>query len=485
VFYRDTNLTEHHDLSSEDTGNGIKFENLDTGGSKLVMYENGSLDKFYLPFGNYSVTTEYLTEEFGLNMEYEFSDTVWIRPEEKWYTFELNKENDFSTEISIIDEPKTPLSTAELHKKVFTIKVENKGNTYSVVDLDIEGVPTGWYVRLSNYTIPLDYFGTHIKETVTVDITIPKDAYADNSITLRAIPRGDTSNFDSLTLTVKTPPIYGFELDYDKDLDRGIDYNETMSFLMDIEKTGNAADELYIQFHNVPVTWNVSIPEAFTDQPVNEIKYQENIRAYLLKMDQEAQNSNLTIQVKTPERPEFAVDNEVNVLVKAWSANKPDLEYTQKIDVSIRDPDIIIKNIKFENANLKDGTNVTIKANLKNKEQLVEEVNVSLYISDVLIENKTIVNLEEGSTETVEFFWKVAKYNLTDGRGRTFKFKVVVNGDERVKESDFDNNQISVRKFIGEEPEPEEINLRPYLALLSLLIILIIIYAVYRWRKKI
>ncbi len=485
VFYRDTNLTEFHDLSSEDTGNGIKFENLDTGGSKLVMYENGSLDKFYLPYGNYTVSTEYLTEEFGLNMEYELSDTVWIRPEEKWYTFELNKENDFKLEISAIGESEIQLSTADIHRNVFTLKVENKGNTYSVVDLELQDVPAGWYVQLSNYTIPLDYFGTHIKEIVTVDITIPKEAYANNKITIRAIPRGDTSNFKSVTLTVKTPPIYGFDLKYKEDLDRGIGYNETQSFLMNIKKTGNAVDDLYIQFHNVPVTWNVSIPEAFTDKPVNDIKYQENIRAYILKMDQKTEKSNLTIQVKTPEKPEFAIDKEVKVLVKAWSGNKPDIEHTQQIDVSIRNPDIIIKNIKFENANLKEGTNVTIKATLQNKAKLVERVNVSLYISDVLIENKTVKDFDEDSTKNVEFFWKVAKYNLTDGRGRTFKFKVVVNGDKSVDETDFDNNQISVRKLIGEEPKPEEINIRPYLALLSLLIILIIIYAIYRWRKRI
>jgi asparagine N-glycosylation enzyme membrane subunit Stt3 len=492
VYYRDSNLTEVHELDSIDTGTGIRFENLDTAGAKIVLYRgNGSLDSLYLPHGNYSVSSELLSEEFGLSMEYTMTETVWIRPEVRWYTFELNKENDYSFELSIVGETEIELRTADRHLNVFSLKLENIGNIYNTIDIFARDVPSGWYVHFNKNTIPLDFAGKFKRETINVDITIPVEANAENDINIEAEARGNPQQYrESLTLKIKTPAIYGFDIDYGIDKDIGMEYNDTLTFSADITKTGNAADDLYFKFYNVPSTWNVSILESEgggTAEP--EVEYQTDIQAYLLKIPQEVSTKNLTIQVRSPDILNSTMNDQLNLLINAWSGNRPELEYTEQIDISIRQPDIIIKNIKFKNEDLKEGTNVTVQAVIENHYRFIESVNLSLYINDVLVENITINNLEEyhpgDPKRTVDFYWQVARYNLTDNRGRSFKFKIIANGDEAIIESNFENNRFIIRQLIGEKPEPEEFNWRPIIAVLSLLIIFVAIYAIYRWRKRI
>ena len=193
----------------------------------------------------------------------------------------------------------------------------------------------------------------------------------------------------------------------------------------------------------------------------------------------------MTLQIRSPTEENATLDEAILIKVQAWSVNKRELEYNDYIDVAVRNPDIIVKNIKFDNQDLLDGTNVNITAVIENKDCYIDQVNISLYINDVLYENKTVLDLAEDSTENIEFNWQVEKYNLTNNRGRSYKFRIVANGDETVVESSYDNNRQSVRQFIGEEPPEEEINLRWLWALLSLLIIFLAIYIIYRWRKRI
>jgi hypothetical protein len=122
---------------------------------------------------------------------------------------------------------------------------------------------------------------------------------------------------------------------------------------------------------------------------------------------------------------------------------------------------------------------------MENKHRYVEDLVVSLYINDVWIENKTITEISEDSKESVEFYWQVAKYNLTEERGRTFKFRIVANVDETTSELNFENNRVFTEQLIGEKSEPEPFNWRPVYFLLSVLISLLVFYGIYRWRRKI
>ncbi len=487
VFYRDSELREIYDLDSQETGNGLKFENLETGGSKIVLYRGqGTIDSMYLPYGNYTVTTEFLTDEQGISVDYSLSDTVWIRPEISWYTFELNKENDYNIELKIVGEQVVELRTADIHEKVYKVTVTNKGNTYNVVDLFAENVPKGWYVHLSNSTIPLDIVGKYSKVNITIDITIPVFAFAENTITLKGEPRGNPASAKSVTLNVNTPASYDFEVKYEDDVDRGIGFNDTITLKMDVTKKGNAADDIYFKFYNYQRTWNVSIKEAWdNNNAAGGVDYKQDIDSFAVIMNQEETKKSVTLQIRSPEQRNASFGEVAVILVRTFSNNKPEIEFTKQIQIKIRNPDIVLKDVNFRNDNLKDGTNVTIQATASLKDKYLPAVNFSLYVNDIWVENKTVYNVLEDEDTVAEFYWQVERYNLTNERGRKFKIKVVVNNDESVVETNYENNKIIVNKLIGELEPEEEFNWRPVYAVLTAVIMIFVVYGIYRLRKKI
>ncbi|WP_455393279.1 cbb3-type cytochrome c oxidase N-terminal domain-containing protein, partial [[Eubacterium] cellulosolvens] len=424
-------------------------------------------------------------EEYEMEMEYTLQETVYINPETEWYSFELNKQNDYTIELTVLGEHEKLLQTGNYHQKAFTIEVENRGNVFNVVDLVTENVPAGWVVTLSNHTVPLDIIGTHSKERITVDITIPVNAYASNKININGIPRSeDAANTKSVTITVNTLAKYGFELGFESDLERGINFNDSLLLNLSVKNTGNADDELLFKFSNVPYTWNVSIGEAWQEN--TDVIYEQDTNTFIHTITQTDIYKNLTIQVKSPTAENGSYDEKVTFLVGAWSENDMDIEYTKEISVTIRKPDVTIQNLKILNTDLKTGDNITIQATVKNDYCYSDNVNFSLEIDGVIIENKTVGRLEEDSTNIVEFIWVPEETNVSiDKKGREFRFRVEANGDHTVVEADYDNNAVSVRKFVGKAPEEEEFNWRPLMAMLSLLIVFLGIYAVYRWRKKI
>lgn len=484
VFYRNTNLNEVHDLYSEETGNMLSFESLDGIGSKQAKYRNGIFDKIYLAYGNYSISTEYISEEFEMDMEYSLQETIEITPETGWLTFEMNKNNDYTFSFTIDGDEVVELQPGDYQEKVFTLVLENEGNVYNLVDLEALNVPAGWIVHLSNHTIPLEISGAHVIERVTVGLTIPTKTFAKNEIQINAAPRGETSAAKSLTLTVKTPAIYGFELGYEDDLDRGIKFNDTLILNLSVLNTGNADDELNFMFTSVPTNWNVSIGEAWKEG--TEVKFDEETRVFTHKIAQADIFKNLTIRVISPPVENASVDESITFLVRAWSENRPDIEYSQKIIMSIRKPDLIIRGLKILNADLKKTSNVTIRTTVENKHRYVDNLNFTLYINDVLYQNKSLDMFFEDSVETIEFYWDPTEdVNFTTTDGQTIKFRVVVNGDNMISELDYENNAISIRKFIGARPTEEEFNWRPIFALLTLLIVFLGIYGIYRWRRRI
>jgi hypothetical protein len=489
VFYRDTNLNVINDLYSEETGNALRWESLDYAGSKLVQYgriSKGIYDSLYLSYGNYSVSTEYFTEEFELNMEYQLQDTVFVNPETEWYTFELNKKNDYTFDLTVQGEHEKMFQTGDYHREAFTILAENEGNVFNVIDFQTADVPAGWIVTLSNKTIPLDITGTHAKEKLTVDITIPTESLASNKIQITGIPRGDnTGKSKSVTITANTPAIYGFEVEHEEDLDRGIKFNDTLLLNLSVKNNGNADDELLFKFSNVPPTWNVSIGEAWRENA--DVKYDGDTNTFIHTISQTDVYKNLTIQIMSPTLENGSYNEEITFLVGAWSQNKRDIEYTEEISATIRNPDIIITNLKVSNADLKAGNNITIQAKVKNDYCYADYVNFSLFINNILIENKTVDKLNEDSLSTVTFSWNPEAGNVSglEKKGRTLRFRVEVNSDRFIQETDYENNVASVNKFIGKEPVEEEFNWRPLIAMTSLLIIFLGIYLIYRWRKKI
>ena len=319
-------------------------------------------------------------------------------------------------------------------------------------------------------------------ETVTVDITIPSEAYAKNEVTIRGMPRGEEGSSEMTILKVNTPASYGFELGYESDLDRGIKFNDTLLLNLSVKNLGNAEDELNFKFTHVPSTWNISIGETWLENA--EVKYDDENDTFIHKILQQDIYKNVTIKVMSPAFENASLNEKIDFRVGVWSANRPDIENSQIITVTLRNPDLILKDIRVLNTDLKENTNITIRANVQNKHCYTENVNFSLFVNNVLIKNKTMDRLEEDIVEQIEFNWDPTESNFTASEGQYFTFQIVVNGDNSIEEIDYDNNAIGIRKFVGERPEEEEFNWRPIYALISLLIIFIAIYAVYRWRKK-
>jgi asparagine N-glycosylation enzyme membrane subunit Stt3 len=483
VFYRDTDLNEVHDLYSLETGTELRFESLDTGGAKQVQYSNGIYDRLYLAYGNYTVFTEYTSEEYELSMDYTLQETIEVTPEVDWYSFELNKENDYTFSFEVKGDSTRELQSGNFYNDAYTLVLENEGNVFNLIDLNTEDVPDGWVVKLGNISVPLDITGQYKKVEVPVDITIPVDSHARNEIRITAIPRGDQAKANSVTLNVNTPSIFNFELGYESDLDRGIRFNDTILLNLSVKQTGNANDNLNIKFYNLPTTWNVSIGEAWQENA--DVQYKQNIDTFVHTIAQTDIYKNITIEIHSPTTQLASWNEKVTILVRVWSENKPTLEFTEEIKVTIRKPDLIMKRLKVLNADLVEGNNVTIRAFLENKQTYVDNVNFSLYIEDTLVENKTIDKFLEDTEDILEFYWDPSDSNITAEKGYSVKIRVVMNGDFSIDELDYDNNAISIQKFIGGEEEEEEFNWRLVYALISVLVSFLVIYAVYRWRRKI
>ena len=487
VFYRDTDLIEVHDLYSEETGNALKFESLDSAGSRVSMYGNiapGIFDPLYLSYGNYTISSEYISEEYEMQMEYTLQETVEVTPDLDWLKLELNKENDYSFKFEVKGDKEIEVQSGNLYYDAFTLLIENDGNIFNLIDLSVQDAPKGWVIQFTNKSVPLDIIGKYSKVEVGVDITVPANTVAKNDITILAASVNAQEETNTLTLTVKTPAFYGFELGYEDDLDRGIKINDTIKMNLSVKNLGNAADKLNIKFYNVPPTWNVSIGEAWRENA--DVDYKQNIDTFVHSIAQTDIYKNITIEITSPTPQNLTTQNEeVAILVRAWSENKRELEYTKQIDVGIKKPDIIMNDIKILNADLKPGTNFTIRANVETINCYADNVTISLYIDNVLVENKTADRLMEDSIRTFDFRWDPGESNITATNGRSMRFKIEINSDRTTDELDFDNNAKSIEKFIGGNPKEEEFNWRPIWFMLTLLIAFFVVYGIYRWRKKI
>jgi asparagine N-glycosylation enzyme membrane subunit Stt3 len=486
VFLRDTDLNEVHDLYSEESGTGIRWESMEGVGSRFIQFGRvlpGVFDSLYLPYGNYSVTTDYISEEYEMNMEYELNQIIFVNEDSGKFSLELNKKLIHEFILEVVGDSEKELQTGDYHQKAFTIKVENEGNVFNVIKLRAEDVPTGWIVSLSNRSVPLDITGKYSTVLVTVDITIPVNTLAENNIKIIGTASLDESVVKEQIITVNTPAIYGFELGYEDDLNRGIKFNDTLKMNLTVKNIGNANDELIFKFSHVPEKWNISIGEAWREN--TDVKYQSESKTFVHTIEQTDVYKNLTIQVVSPMEINASLDEGITFIVGGWSKNKPSLEYNKEMSVTIRNPELSLEKLKILNADLTDGNNVTIRTTVKNTNCYVENVNFTLYINDVLMENRTVNRIEEDTVTNVDFSWNPIGRNFTGKKGANFRFKVVINSDFSITEEDYDNNLASERKFIGVKPEVEEYNWRPLLAMLTLLIVFLVIYAVYRWRKKI
>jgi hypothetical protein len=487
VFYRDTDLAEVHDLYTEDTGNALKFESLDSAGARISEYGNiapGIFDPMYLSYGNYTISSDYISEEYEMQMEYTLQETVEITPDLDWLKLELNKENDYSFLFTIKGDTEIEVQSGNLYYDAFTLIIENDGNIFNLIDLSVQNAPKGWVVQFTNKSVPLDITGKYSKVEVGVDITVPANTVASNDISVLAASVNAQEKTNSLILKVKTPAFYGFELGYEDDLDRGIDINDTINMNLSVKNLGNANDKLNIKFYNVPPTWNVSIAEAWRENA--DVGYTQDIDTFVHSIAQTDIYKNITIQITSPTPQNLTTqDEEVAILVRAWSENRRELEYTKQIDVGIKKPDIILKDLNILNADLKPGTNFTIRAKVETINSYADNVTISLFIDDILVENKTADRLIEDSIRTFDFRWDPGESNITATNGRSMKFKIEINSDRTITELDFDNNAKSVRKFVGGEPEEDEFNWRPIWFMLTLLIAFFVVYGIYRWRRKI
>ena len=416
-------------------------------------------------------------------MEYTLQETVEVNPETEWYSFELNKENDYTFTFKVKGDSELELQPGNYYKNVFTLELENEGNIFNLIDLTTEDVPPGWVVRLSNITVPLDLTGSHKKEEVTVDMTIPVRSFARNEIRITGIPRGDNSKTNVVTITVNTPPFYNFVLGYESDLDRGIKFNDTILLNLSVLQTGNVADKLNFKFYNVPETWNVSLAEAWRDSA--DIEYKEDIDMFIHSISQYDIYKNVTLQITSPTTFEGSFGENIIILARVWSENKPQLEITEEIKVTIRKPDLSINKLTISNADLVEGNNVTIRAHLENKYCYADDVNLSLYINDVLVENKSLDKFFEDTKEILEFYWDPSQSNITADKGYSVRFEVVMNEKFTIDETNYDNNAVSLRKFIGGEEQEEEFNWRLVYAAITLLIAVLVIWGIMRWRRKI
>lgn len=136
---------------------------------------------------------------------------------------------------------------------IYSITVENTGNTEDTIDITKSGVTSDWGT-LSQTTL---YLQQGSSQDITLTVDVPEDASGDDyQIYVKGTSQGDTSVFDEVTTTtIVEPYIYGVDLEPEYQ-EETIEIGDSVQFTITVTNTGNTQETIQFSLSgDAPQTW--------------------------------------------------------------------------------------------------------------------------------------------------------------------------------------------------------------------------------------
>ena len=314
----------------------------------------------------------------------------------------------------------------------YDIKVWNRGNGENAIFLEVLTAPNDWNFILdaknpsdqenntAEFVLKAGDFGE-----ASLTIEVPYDSLAGLYETkIKGSPiLGDKDNSDVLKLTTIVDAYY--KLDFVKDSDTiKIKEGESKTHQIELENNGNSLDNVKIEIENIPAFWDVIInPKNFALSAQTPF--------------------NFTVDISVPKNTK---ENLATLRIIANSQNDNSTTVDMLIIVNVEmlpNPDLFIQSIEFSNDNPDPGDEIIITAIIKNKGEKNAELFTVVFYSDDEKIFDPIISIDGSSSQEVKFNWTAEK-------GKHI-IKVVVDPDNKIIESDEDNNEQTKDIKVGSE----------------------------------
>lgn len=143
----------------------------------------------------------------------------------------------------LLSSPQTSMNTLPGETVVYTITVQNTGDTEDTIDITKSGEYNSW-ATLSHNSV---FLGAGLSQDITLTVEVPLDAEPDDyPINVRGTSRGDSSEFSEITLTTVVDP-YVYEIHLFPDLfGQTARPGESVVYTISVENWGNTQDTVIL-----------------------------------------------------------------------------------------------------------------------------------------------------------------------------------------------------------------------------------------------
>jgi hypothetical protein len=331
-------------------------------------------------------------------------------------------------------------------------------------------VPEGWEVELSKESVTLWVCAS---ETITVKITTSPDARAENTVVITGKSQEDPSVLDSVSLYIKTPQMYGFDIYCIEDIRRGIVFDDSIVYNITVENLGNCGDTLNITLspYPLPAGWNATIQGEVV-----------GIEGYEHTFSQDDRYKNLTLEITAPNATTGVIGDALALTVSASSQGSGESRSTAEIITTLLRPDLYVQKLAIYNSDLREGDMVIVNATIHSAGVRAREVLVQLFIDGAFIENKTISSIAEDGSAVVSYSWNAT---AAKAAGAEHSFEIIIDPEDAVNESDERNNAFIRSVYIGIKRPPEPYNWRPVIFVVSIIIICVVLLVIWKRKRKV
>ena len=149
----------------------------------------------------------------------------------------------------------------------FQFQVHNEGNGPDTFAISISPPPSGWIVELDQTTVSLDE-GTWL--TITMNVTVPENALADDAAEITIRVTGDGTQFDSKIVTIPVSAVHSISVEKMAGDQTGRS-NEYVKFPVKITNPGNIRDTYEFSVTARTQDWEYSFTTENED-PISNIQ---------------------------------------------------------------------------------------------------------------------------------------------------------------------------------------------------------------------
>jgi hypothetical protein len=478
VFFYDTNQTLKMNISQK-KGLTLYKDDADLN----VDIVEGTF-QVYLPEGDIFATASYDNFEFDKDMTYSISTDLNVSRDHEdmaAYSLELAKEEDYSLYLDFNSKSDFKVMRSPNETVYYKLKVKNIGNVLTGVEWEVSNLPTGWKIEYGQDQFELDINEEMIAQ---VNVTLSDRPLALNNIDL-AVKTTQGSGRANLMLGIDSPKEFDFDFNIPGDADNGVYFNSDTDYNISISNEGNTGDKILIMLDESGDNleeWNVTVQDPQGEDFKNFGPEGINISI------PEFETRNLTLSIKAPNSSRGNLNDRLDLTFTASSIFFPDLgTKTKKISLQVRRANLyfVEGSRKVENKGLGDHKHeFTVKVTVGSENIEVapsaDKPLCKLFWKDKEVGSEVVDFIEEDGTVDIEF---TLNATMRDMVNETVKFKLILDDDEEIPETNEDDN---VERFTVEVGEVtawwEEI---PWIAIVVAVVILAVAgVAFYWWRRR-